>query len=533
MEKNIDKRIERLVKAEPGKDIFDKNSFYFWLVNELINGVLNHKVKIGLMNNQGWYYNFSVELFPSVIPSLINKTFGFRQNQITTEIAISSVNPKTVKVSFPKGDEKKISEQIFIEYGSLFCLFLPVGTSLRGIKINPSPVPCFYFQPLSAYVFINLTKYKAFSIQGYLHDAKIGTSVIQEINTRDWNKILTNYLDTVASEHWATRVNKAINISDEDFLLKKILGIDLINYYQELGKDTFFLTSFNFHKSFDGELDRFFQCKTVVNKDFCKCVVQQFDKIGELTNEKLPDDFDHESLLVSLESRVGVFDDALVSLLGQTKKPYIPADKKKSAILDKVSDSKPIVPPIFDIKELSFYPKSNKVDFITQDNGTIGIQYTAPKFWMFWFLAKEYQSKNGEKSWLQFPEKHLDVIDEIWLKWHGVKFIDHLAGIISDYFDSANLPMVKSKEDLKTLIRKWDNKFFEYFDQLPGNKHKSWVLDIKGNNRRNIKTELIKPLKEHFSYCEKLFETVRSNIRNRKSPFKINTSLKVKIALIK
>ena len=45
MEKNIDKRIERLVKTEPGKDIFDKNSFYFWLVNELINGVLNHKVK--------------------------------------------------------------------------------------------------------------------------------------------------------------------------------------------------------------------------------------------------------------------------------------------------------------------------------------------------------------------------------------------------------------------------------------------------------------------------------------------------------
>ena len=93
--------------------------------------------------------------------------------------------------------------------------------------------------------------------------------------------------------------------------------------------------------------------------------------------------------------------------------------------------------------------------------------------------------------------------------------------------------MVKTKEDLNAFIYKWDNKFFEYFYQLPGDKHKSWVLDIKGSNRRNIKSEIIKPLNDYLKDNHNLFKSVPSTIKNRPSPFKINTSLDIKISFIK
>jgi len=184
------------------------------------------------------------------------------------------------------------------------------------------------------------------------------------------------------------------------------------------------------------------------------------------------------------------------------------------------------------IKQLNFTAEENHVEFLFSHSKKLIIKYDRPKFWLFWYLAKEYESEDKEKPWLQFPEKHLDIIDEIWIKWHGVKFIDHLTGLISDYFDSDHLPMVKTKEDLNTFIYKWDNKFFEYFYQLPGDKHKSWVLDIKGSNRRNIKSEIIKPLNDYLKDNHNLFKSVPSTIKNRPSPFKINTSLDIKISFI-
>jgi tetratricopeptide (TPR) repeat protein len=184
------------------------------------------------------------------------------------------------------------------------------------------------------------------------------------------------------------------------------------------------------------------------------------------------------------------------------------------------------------IKQLNFTAEENHVEFLFSHSTKLIIKYDRPKFWLFWYLAKEYESEDKEKPWLQFPEKHLDIIDEIWIKWHGVKFIDHLTGLISDHFGSDHLPRVKTKEDLNTFICKWDNKFFEYFYQLPGDKHKSWVLDIKGSNRRNIKSEIIKPLNDYLKDNHNLFKSVPSTIKNRPSPFKINTSLDIKISFI-
>ena len=193
---------------------------------------------------------------------------------------------------------------------------------------------------------------------------------------------------------------------------------------------------------------------------------------------------------------------------------------------------KPFSNSVKEIKQLNFTAEENHVEFLFSHSKKLIIKYDRPKFWLFWYLAKEYESEDKEKPWLQFPEKHLDIIDEIWIKWHGVKFIDHLTGLISDYFDSDHLPMVKTKEDLNTFIYKWDNKFFEYFYQLPGDKHKSWVLDIKGSNRRNIKSEIIKPLNDYLKDNHNLFKSVPSTIKNRPSPFKINTSLDIKISFI-
>lgn len=186
---------------------------------------------------------------------------------------------------------------------------------------------------------------------------------------------------------------------------------------------------------------------------------------------------------------------------------------------------------IVDLKELSFNPNDYSVDFITKDGSPISIPYDAPKFWLFWFLAKEYLSNNEEESWLKFPEKHLDVIDKIWLKWHGVKFIDHLTGEISDHFGTTRLPKVNNKADLIKSIQEWDKNILYHIYELRGSKHKSWVIDFNGGNRRTIKSELNKPLEEHFSDNKKLFENVQS-IKYRQGLFKINTNLKLIISFI-
>jgi len=188
---------------------------------------------------------------------------------------------------------------------------------------------------------------------------------------------------------------------------------------------------------------------------------------------------------------------------------------------------------IKDITEIVFYENTKNVSYRIKTDEIIRVSYDAPKFWLFWYLAKEYESKNKDRSWLQFPEEHLKDINEIWKKWHKVQFIDHLTGIISDHFDSPNLPMVKSKNELNKLICSWDDSLLEHLDTLPGYNHKSWVIDIKGNNRRNIKSELLKHLKEHFHNKKFLFETVKPSIRNRVSIFKINNTLDFKISFKK
>jgi len=188
-----------------------------------------------------------------------------------------------------------------------------------------------------------------------------------------------------------------------------------------------------------------------------------------------------------------------------------------------------------EVKELAFNESKNQVEFLLNSEKKLIIKYDSPKFWLFWFLAKEYLSEDGGESWLGFPNLHLDVINEIWLKWHKEELINHLTGIVSDYCDTPTLPMISinnCKNDLQNKILNWDKKFLKHFVKIPGNKHKSWVFDLNGGNRRNIRSEIVKPLKTYLNDPLKLFKTVESTISHRPSQFTINPELDIKITFI-
>jgi hypothetical protein len=188
-----------------------------------------------------------------------------------------------------------------------------------------------------------------------------------------------------------------------------------------------------------------------------------------------------------------------------------------------------------EVKELAFNESKNQVEFLLNSEKKLIIKYDSPKFWLFWFLAKEYLSEDGGESWLGFPNLHLDVINEIWLKWHKEELINHLTGIVSDYCDTPTLPMISinnCKNDLQNKILNWDKKFLKHFVKIPGNKHKSWVFDLNGGNRRNIRSEIVKPLRTYLNDPLELFKTVKSTISHRPSPFIINPELDIKITFI-
>ena len=88
------------------------------------------------------------------------------------------------------------------------------------------------------------------------------------------------------------------------------------------------------------------------------------------------------------------------------------------------------------------------------------------------------------------------------------------------------------KNDLQNKIQNWDKKFLKHFVKIPGNKHKSWVFDINGGNRRNIRSEIVKPLRTYLNDPLELFKTVKSTISHRPSPFIINPELDIKITFI-
>jgi len=185
---------------------------------------------------------------------------------------------------------------------------------------------------------------------------------------------------------------------------------------------------------------------------------------------------------------------------------------------------------VVDLKKLIFNANENKVEYLLIDEKKFTASYDAPKFWLFWYLGMEYKSKSHDDSWLQFPEKNIDTIDKIWLKWHKVKFINHLNGIVSDYYNTQSLFGVNDKNDLKNLLLKWDKSVLDNLNKLSENQHKTWVIDIKGGNRRNIKYNLIEPLKEQLNDSDILFKKVSSSISHRPSPFKINTNLDIEIS---
>jgi hypothetical protein len=185
---------------------------------------------------------------------------------------------------------------------------------------------------------------------------------------------------------------------------------------------------------------------------------------------------------------------------------------------------------VVDLKKLIFNANENKVEYLLIDEKKFTASYDAPKFWLFWYLGMEYKSKSNDNSWLQFPEKHIDIIDKIWLKWHKVKFINHLNGIVSDYYNTQSLFGVNDKNDLKNLLLKWDKSVLDNLNKLSENQHKTWVIDIKGGNRRNIKYNLIEPVKEQLNDSDILFKKVSSSISHRPSPFKINTNLEIEIS---
>lgn len=167
-----------------------------------------------------------------------------------------------------------------------------------------------------------------------------------------------------------------------------------------------------------------------------------------------------------------------------------------------------------------------------QDTHTTSIDdLSASEFWLFYYLAVEHDSDSTTDPWLQFPELHLETIDIISNRWFGHDFITQLDQKYNMEYGSAIAHTINNRDDLKRAITEYDKHPLQDLYDLRKREGLSWMFDVNGDNRKNLRSSLVKRLSRETSQAAQLFTEAKRKIAYRPNAFQINPSLNLDISL--
>lgn len=157
-------------------------------------------------------------------------------------------------------------------------------------------------------------------------------------------------------------------------------------------------------------------------------------------------------------------------------------------------------------------------------------------FWCLYFLLLEYDTDRGGKSWLKYPERHLDAVDIVTRGRFNCTFREQVDTKYSMEYDSAEPNTVSGIKELYSAIERYDWSILgPLADNTDIKDGLSWMFNGNGGNRRRLRSKITTRLSRIFTDSRQFFikEPEGKIIRTkpRQGAFRINPALDFKVSL--